>query len=329
MNPVIRVALMLCLIGAAPLVRGEQPARPSDAAAVRKLVATLRAAKTTNDRLEQTVAALAAMKPDGVSALDDYVTREVSRLASVAGSGPQPGPLDEEIAKLREVLRRLREAADLTKEQLEKEGLPALESLTVAWSKREAALAPWHKQKQVARMQVERLTALVAAWQAADADAPVAGHLGALGTLTTDLAPDNPESARVLADNKRIASGLPAEVVTGMNAVNAIRVSCGLPPLIFDAKLCEAAAMHSRDMESKGFFAHESPLPGKAAFTDRAKLAGTTASGENIFMGSTSGGEAVKAWFVSPGHHKNMLTSEYTRQGLGCAGKHWTQLFGR
>ena len=82
-------------------------------------------------------------------------------------------------------------------------------------------------------------------------------------------------------------------------------------------------------MQQFNFFAHESPVPGRTTFSDRAKQAGTTASGENIQMGAFKSADAVKDWFLSPGHHKNMLSENHLRQGLGQAGKYWTQEFGK
>jgi len=114
-----------------------------------------------------------------------------------------------------------------------------------------------------------------------------------------------------------------------MQALNAMRLMCGLSALEYDPKLCAAATGHSKDMDSLGFFSHESPVKGKKTFTDRARLAGTTASGENIYMGSGSPADALRAWFLSPGHHKNMLNPNNTRQGLGRQGRYWTQMFGR
>jgi uncharacterized protein YkwD len=69
-------------------------------------------------------------------------------------------------------------------------------------------------------------------------------------------------------------------------------------------------------------------VPGKTLPWDRAKLEGTTASGENIFRGSAVAAEAIKGWFLSPGHHKNMLGEGHRRQGLGRAGEYWTEEFG-
>jgi uncharacterized protein YkwD len=113
-----------------------------------------------------------------------------------------------------------------------------------------------------------------------------------------------------------------------MDALNVARMICGLRPLLYDARLCQAAQGHSKDMESHDFFSHESPIEGKKTPWDRAKLAGTTASGENIYKGSSISTDALKAWFLSPGHHKNMFSESAHRQGLGHAGNLWTQMFG-
>jgi uncharacterized protein YkwD len=102
----------------------------------------------------------------------------------------------------------------------------------------------------------------------------------------------------------------------------------GVRALVLDPKLCEAARDHSEDMQVNRFFAHESPLPGKKTPWDRAKNFGTSASGENIYMGSSDPHGANMGWFYSPGHHKNMFNAGQVRIGLGCTGSHWTQMFG-
>lgn len=309
-----------------PPARGE-PGPTADVGDVRELVATLRSPRTSSDRLERTVAELAAAGAAGTKALDDHVARELDRLAEAAAR-PDTTAIDREIETHRGTLRRLRGEEELSKEQLEQEGLPALDAVTAAWGRKENALTPWRRRLDRLREQLERLETIVAAWQNESADAPSADRLGRLAEVRTALEPDDAEAAGILAENERIAKGLPPEVVPAMRAVNTIRITCGLGPLLFDPKLCAAATMHSRDMESHGFFAHESPLSGKETPWDRAKLAGTTASGENIFMGSAVGSDAIEAWFLSPGHHKNMFGEGHVRQGLGRSGEHWTQLFG-
>lgn len=319
---VAAIALALSVDGAR-----SEPAAAPDSGSTRRALAVLKAPRPSPEKLAAAVGELVAAGPEAAAGLAAHVDREVRRLAAVAESRPKTAQFDDEIATLRETLRGLREDPELSKEQLERAGLPALETLQAAWARREAALASWRTKQTTARGQAERLAAVVQAWQAAGGDAAEA--TASVAAVQGRLGPDDPVAERVAAENMSLAAELAADVVPAMNAVNAMRIACGLAPLVFDPKLCTAAVMHSRDMESQGFFAHESPLPGKKTFSDRAVLAGTTACGENIFMGSAAGADAVRAWFLSPGHHKNMFGAEHVRQGLGRSGKHWTQLFGR
>lgn len=136
---------------------------------------------------------------------------------------------------------------------------------------------------------------------------------------------------RILAQNRKIAKDkeVPEAEAKGIEECNEWRMLVGLNALVLDPKLCEAARDHSKDMQEQGFFAHESPVPGKKTPWDRAKNFGTSASGENIFMGSGDPHSANMGWFYSPGHHKNMFSPGQLRIGLGNTGSHWTQMFGR
>ena len=136
---------------------------------------------------------------------------------------------------------------------------------------------------------------------------------------------------KILAQNRKLAKdkNIPEAEARGIAECNELRMLVGLNALLLDPKLCDAGRDHSKDMAEKGFFAHESPVPGKKLPWDRAKNFGTTASGENIFSGNTDPHEANMAWFYSPGHHKNMFSPGHLRIGLGCTGNHWTEMFGR
>jgi len=109
---------------------------------------------------------------------------------------------------------------------------------------------------------------------------------------------------------------------------NRIRQEHGLQTLTVDLKMCAAARGHSKDMTEKEFFSHTSPIPGRASFSDRAALAGTTAHAENIFSGS-DGKAAMVGWMKSEGHRKNILTSGLKRIGIGRHERNFTQMFGR
>lgn len=135
---------------------------------------------------------------------------------------------------------------------------------------------------------------------------------------------------KILEDNRKLAAkrGVPEEEARGVEQCNEWRLLAGLGAVTLDPLLCDTARDHSKDMEEKGFFAHESPVPGKKSFTDRARNFRTTASAENIYMGSTDPAAANRGWFFSPGHHKNMFAAGHRRIGLGRHGGHWTQMFG-
>ena len=138
------------------------------------------------------------------------------------------------------------------------------------------------------------------------------------------------DGLRIMKDNDKIAekAQIPDDERKGIRELNQWRLLLGLNALVIDPKLSNACRSHSEDMHTHGFFAHESPLPGKRTPWDRAAQAGTRASGENIYMGSTQPSSANKGWFYSPGHHKNMFKASHTRIGLGRYQKHWTQCFG-
>ena len=303
------------------------------AGAPQRVMAPLRDRTAPLERQMAAVRALGAAGEPGSKAWHDHVAREMSRLAAVADARPTDTAIDREIEALRRTLADLRADADLTKETLAQRGLPALEQLRVACAKREAALRPWRAKQAAAHEQAERLVRLVeACHDAAGADPGLASagpfDAGPIRDVASRLAPEDGTAAAVLAGNTKLANTLAPEVAAGTKAVDSVRMLCGLDPLVIDPKLCVAATGHAVDMEAHNFFAHESPLPGKKDPWDRARLAGTTATAENIYMGSASGADAVKAWFLSPGHHKNLLGDGHRRQGLGCSGTHWTQLFG-
>ncbi len=152
-------------------------------------------------------------------------------------------------------------------------------------------------------------------------EAAVAGELSGLPR----------DGLRIMEDNLKVArkEELPENERIGIEDLNLMRLLVGQNALRIDLKLCEAARGHSEDMKTVGFFAHDSPVPGKATPSARAAKAGTSGGGENIYMGSTSPLAANKGWFYSPGHHKNMFSPGYGRVGLGNFGVHWTQMFGR
>lgn len=132
---------------------------------------------------------------------------------------------------------------------------------------------------------------------------------------------------KIMSDNAALRDTLPAGEYQQAWVTNLYRILMGKAPLKVNPKLCLAARGHSQDMVEKDFFDHMSPIPGKRTPSDRARLAGASAGGENIHMGSETAEGAFWSWFLSLGHHKNML-NDYAEIGVGNFNKHWTQMFG-
>ena len=300
--------------------------------AVRQAIARYRSARTKPKQQAAALKQLAGLDEEGISAAKDLLNKELQPAETAIRLAKKPSKLDASIEKLRKTLTDLRHDPDLSKEQLHDIGLPALDELNRECRERAATTAAQTAKKARAAESLRQLISVLKSLQdptLPDAPSPFQDVLlKAEGVLNQLSSPEEEQARAVLAENQAMASQFPADLRSGMDAVNAVRMTCGLLPLLYDAKLCTAAHGHSRDMLVNDFFSHESPVEGKKTPWDRAKLAGTTASGENIYMGSNVSIDAIKAWFLSPGHHKNMLSESPRRQGLGHEGKYWTQMFG-
>ncbi len=123
-----------------------------------------------------------------------------------------------------------------------------------------------------------------------------------------------------------------------LGLVNQERQARGLPPLAFDPLLSEVARAHSREMASRGYFAHESPTPGRRTPMERylsafAKTPQYLLVGENLLYCSVRGAErGHKSLMASDKHRKNLLDERYEAVGIGtytsADGEYWvTQMF--
>ena len=82
-------------------------------------------------------------------------------------------------------------------------------------------------------------------------------------------------------------------------------------------------------MYDKKFFSHYSPTLENKTFKDRILKAGyKKPGGENIATGYASAERVFWAWFLSSGHHKNMLREQFSSLGVGTTANLWTQNFG-
>ena len=109
--------------------------------------------------------------------------------------------------------------------------------------------------------------------------------------------------------------------------VNAHRATLGCPPLVWDARVAEVAARHSRDMAVRSFFSHTNP-DGQDPWA-RLAAAGIRYStgGENIAWGQSSASEAYRSWMNSAPHRRNIENCALTHHGVGVYEGRWTNVF--
>jgi uncharacterized protein (TIGR03000 family) len=114
---------------------------------------------------------------------------------------------------------------------------------------------------------------------------------------------------------------------------NRERKLAGCEPLVFNSKLASAAQKHADNMAKKQVLNHTLD---NQDFMQRATAEGylLAAGGENIAEGASSSSDVVGMWMRSPGHKKNMLSTDYSEIGVGTAwdtqGRRYdVQLFGR
>lgn len=246
-----------------------------------------------------------------------------------------------ELAEQRAIVRRLQVKEDLSKSDIQNQADPALAAIRVIVEV--DAQQVLEAQPALANKRQEWLDQAAHydewyAWSERAAPSPPARLMAVAPERERQLAADEawlcllalPMSAgdrRVLLDNRALESRLDKEEALGIVELNRLRLWLGLGALLIDEKLCSAAREHSEDMRKLGFFAHESPVPGKRTPGDRAARAGTSGGAENIANGQSSGARANRAWWYSPGHHKNLLGA-HSRVGLGRSLSLWTQMFG-
>lgn len=276
--------------------------------------------------------------------LSDY--RQQFTKAAGEATGQRANPLNlQQVAELRANVLTLAKQEGLTKEMIVATSDPALQRLKeiILVSRDEVLKAHPELVKKRATLerlgtQWEKCAVLMlkdeseeSSEEESDPVEPPSfeGYLKKEEEIAAALAvPMDAATRTVLAANLQLASKVDPEEFRCVLDLNLTRNLLGLPPLQIDLMLAAVARDHSADMDRLNFFSHESPLPGKTTPFDRAKRAGTTASGENIAVGTLDGAVANTMWWHSPGHHKNML-GNHKRVGLGRTGKYWTELFGR
>ena len=108
-----------------------------------------------------------------------------------------------------------------------------------------------------------------------------------------------------------------------LGKLNAIRSAHGLAPLHSSAALTAAAAYHSHELASGGYFAHTSA--DGSAFWKRIERwyapqqrGGSWAVGENLLWSTprVDASQALVAWMKSPEHRANILSPDWHEIGI-------------
>jgi len=348
----------MALLGSGASFSAQGPAKPpakvtpEEQRETAKLLGQFRLAKKDPAKRAQVVEAAVKAGPACAAAIHAVIGKEMQpQLAHYSGKFSQQasalakkkiGSVNlEEVARLRQAVIDLQKQPELTKEMIVKTGDPAMKKLEEIFVVDRAAVLEESPGLKSERDQLqgpgklwEQCAAVLYEQLPDDENKPkeppsFEKYLQGEESLAAGLAaPMSPQTRQVLAANAQLVQRLDPEEARAVLALNLTRNLLGLNALIIDLKLCAAARDHSSDMQRLNFFAHESPVPGKKTPWDRAKLFGSSASGENIMMGVRDGKAANLGWFHSPGHHKNML-GNHNRVGMGLVGAHFTELLGR
>jgi uncharacterized protein YkwD len=318
-----------------------------DAIRAARAVEALLSASTDAQTLERT-AALVLLEEPGRRAAEEAIAR---RTCALRGFAADPGPVRARIASefrlARDDLRSTvlngelyTDTAERTRERVA--GLVRrVRSLAADPGGPEALRT--HMRLGLLLDESERLRAALLAFRDPPKDpledaARAAAEVAAAVRAEDFLAAANPFRAanRAVGEangKEAVALGLSEAEREGALAVNEYRELLGLKALRIDASLCRAAAGHSAAMSERGFFSHESPLPGRKTPYARIRKEGYEfrVAGENVARkeGGLGAREAVDAWIASPGHHRNLLVPDFEDAGIGVRGIYWTLDLGR
>jgi len=97
---------------------------------------------------------------------------------------------------------------------------------------------------------------------------------------------------------------------------NLKRQEKGLPPLIMNSQLTQAAYQKAKDMFSKNYWAHVAPDGTTPWVFIRGSGYDYVYAGENLARGFTTSNDVVEAWMNSQSHRENMLSPNYQEIGF-------------
>jgi uncharacterized protein YkwD len=153
-----------------------------------------------------------------------------------------------------------------------------------------------------------------------DADAGLAqGSLHGAAEQLLGQAPRSASGPSVTAGASTQQKALETALIRG---INSIRSKHGLRPLTFSAGLTAAAAQHTREMGTKGYFEHKSydstEFSKRIAQWYTSKGRRSWSVGENLLYSSpdVTADEGVELWMNSPGHRTNILSRTWREIGI-------------
>lgn len=121
-----------------------------------------------------------------------------------------------------------------------------------------------------------------------------------------------------LAEEKEIAS-----------ITNVLRVRYKVKPLNWSDQAEKAAFLHSKEMDVKNYFSHDSKWQGDLTTRLEKQHITFQLAGENIAAHYEDGISATAGWLDSAEHRKNLLHPKFTEIGVGVYHDYFTQDFVR
>ena len=138
---------------------------------------------------------------------------------------------------------------------------------------------------------------------------------------TSDMLPEAIENMNVYNN----------EVNDVLKYTNEFRAEAGEEPLKLDETLTKAAMVRAIEMAYSNKFSHERPDGNMCYYIMRDFGQDIYGVGENIASRQRNGKEVSYAWKGSQGHYENMISSSFTRIGIGVikfyGTYYWVQLF--
>jgi uncharacterized protein YkwD len=147
----------------------------------------------------------------------------------------------------------------------------------------------------------------------------------ALATSTPTTTPPATEPTSTPTTTAPLQSSFSQQVETHIHAlVNVEREKAGLEMLSWSGHLSMVARAHSRDMSEKGYFSHNDQEGCGSSCRITNSGYEWRATGENIYMmegysltPSRVAETIVKNWMNSSGHRANILSSDFSEEGVG------------